>query len=55
VRKVEERSTLPVLKVAARSAYKGYSLRLEVVSKLRKDKAFETIEGSTRSWCILSD
>jgi hypothetical protein len=31
---------------------KGSSLRLKVVRKLRKDKAFENIEGSTRNGCI---
>jgi hypothetical protein len=55
VRKVEEHSTLQVFGGCRKECVQGSSLRLEVVRKLRKDKAFETIEGSTRSWCILSD
>ena len=31
------------------------SLRLRVMRKLRRDKSFESIEGSIRSWCISSD
>jgi hypothetical protein len=31
------------------------SLRLRVVRKLRRDKSFEAIEGSTKSWSISSD
>jgi hypothetical protein len=31
------------------------SLRLRVVRNLRRDKSFEAIEGSTKSWSISSD
>jgi hypothetical protein len=31
------------------------SLRLRVMRKLRRDKSFEAIEGSTKSWSISSD
>jgi hypothetical protein len=38
-------NTWKCLKVAAKGASKGFSRRHRVMEKLRKDKAFETVEG----------
>jgi hypothetical protein len=52
VRKVEEHSTLQVFGGCRKECAQESSLRLEVMRKLRRDKAFETIEGRTRNGCI---
>ena len=50
--KVEERLTLQVFEGFRKECMQGSSLRLKVVKELRRNKAFETIEGSTRNGCI---
>jgi hypothetical protein len=53
--KVEEKLTLQLFEGFRKECVQGSSLRFEVVRELRRDNAFETIEGNTRSWCISSD
>jgi hypothetical protein len=53
--KVGEQLTLQVLEGFHKECMQESSLRLRVVRKLKRDKAFEAIEGSTRSGCISSE
>jgi hypothetical protein len=55
VRRVEGIQHLEVSESCRKECTQESSLRLRVVRKLRRDKAFEAIEGSIRSWCISSD
>jgi hypothetical protein len=55
VRKVEVIQHLEVSESCHKECAQESSLRLRFVRNLRRDKAFEAIEGSIRSWCILSD
>jgi hypothetical protein len=53
-----ESKVLRYLKVSEgcrKECVQGPSLKLEVVRNLRRDKSFEAIGGSIRSWSVLSD
>jgi hypothetical protein len=55
VRRVEGIQHLEVSESCRKECVQKSSLRLRVVRKLRRDKSFEAIEGSTKSWSISSD
>jgi hypothetical protein len=55
VHRVEGIQHLEVSESCRKECAQESSLRLRVVRNLRRDKSFEAIEGSTRSWSISSD
>jgi hypothetical protein len=55
MRRVEGIQHLEVSESCRKECMQESSLRLRVTRKLRRDKSFEAIEGSTKSWSISSD
>jgi hypothetical protein len=55
VRRVEGIQHLEVSESCRKECVQESSLRLRVVRKIRRDKSFEAIKGSTKSWSISSD